>query len=173
MCHWDHHSSSTVYHSTVYVLSSTMYYLVLSSTVIRRVKEKATAGLTAEDLRKRPSCILKTGTHKGWLYEQGNGIQEHGGHCIWFSKTWLDFLALTYWLVCSLIYSFFFFCWLTTKVNKKFLLRCWDLLKAWVNGRLSLFRRLNIVKMVCSPSCCTDSKQSLSESQLSSLTRKF
>lgn len=63
MCHADHHSSTTVHH-------------------IRWAKEKETIGLTAEDVRKRLRCILQTETHKGWLYEQGNGIQEHGGHCI-------------------------------------------------------------------------------------------
>lgn len=68
----------------------------------------------------------------------GKEIQERGGHCICFSKSCLDFLSIIYWLVCSLIYSFFFFYSLTTKLNIKFLLRCWEILKrAWVNGETS------------------------------------
>lgn len=119
MGHSDQHSSNTIHH-------------------IRQAKEKETIGLAAEDVRRRLRCTLKTGTHGGWLYEQGKifknvvAIAYDSPRAAWiFSLLFID------WFVHSFIHFFFFYS-LTTKLNIKFLLRCWEILKrAWVNGETS------------------------------------
>lgn len=52
--------------------------------------------------------MLKTG--KGWLSENGNGIQEDG-HCVCFSKSCSDSLSVLFidWFVHLFIHFFFFY----------------------------------------------------------------
>lgn len=88
--------------------------------------------------------------------------------------------ALMFYLLIGLFANLFIFSSWSAKIEHKI---CVVVLKdteeglsEWRDILCSLLGRLNIVKMVCSPNSCTDSKQSISEFQfysLSMLTSKF